>query len=53
MKRNKATYVIQVDIDTAKVRQHKVPYGICPLDRLAVVVESTEEPWVLGSDQLS
>ena len=50
---NKATYIIQVDVDTAKVRQNEVPYGICPLDRLAVIVESIEKPGVLGSNQLS
>lgn len=47
------TYIVQVNVNTPKVRQHEVPNGIRPLNGLAVVVEGIQKPWVLGRDQLS
>ena len=39
LEQRKGAYIVQINIDTPKVSQHEISYGICPLDRLAVVVE--------------
>lgn len=37
--RKKRTYIVEVDIDAAVMREYEVPDGICPLYRLGVIVE--------------
>jgi hypothetical protein len=38
--RRKRTYIVEVDIGAAVMREYKISDGICPLYRLGVVVES-------------
>lgn len=47
------THVVQINVDTAKVVEHKVSNGIRALDGVGIAVECLEEPWVLVGDELA
>jgi hypothetical protein len=47
-----STYIIQVNVDSAKVVQHKVSNGIGALDGVRIAVKGLEKPWVFGTDEL-
>ena len=51
--KKKRTYVVEVDVYTAKVREYKISDSVCPLYRLGIVVEGVQEPRVFGSDKLA
>ena len=38
-RRNKRTYVVEVDVYTAIMREYKVSDSVCPLYRLGVIVK--------------
>jgi hypothetical protein len=46
-------HIVQIDIDAAKMGQHKIADGVGPLNGLRIVVEGVEEPGVFGCDQLA
>ncbi len=37
--RKKRTYIVEVDVHTAVMREDKVSDSVCPLDRLGVIVK--------------
>jgi hypothetical protein len=47
------TYIIKVNICTAKVSKNKVSDSICPLDRVLVAVKCVEEPRIFVLDKLA
>jgi hypothetical protein len=46
IKTARCTYIVQVNVDSTKVVQDKVPNGIGALDRVRIAVKCLEEPWV-------
>ncbi len=51
--KTKRTYIVEVNVYPAVVREYKVSDGVCPLYRLGVVVKGVQEPRVFGSDELA
>ena len=51
--RTERTYIVEVDIYTAIVREDKVSDGVCPLYRLGVIIEGGQEPRIFGGDELA
>jgi hypothetical protein len=47
------TYIVQVNVDTTKVVQHKVSNRVGALDGVGVAVKCLEEPRVLVGDELA
>lgn len=45
--------IIQVNVDSAKVVEHKVANRIGALDGVGVAVEGLEKPWVFGGNELA
>ena len=35
----KRTYIVEIDVDPAIVREHKVPNGICPLYSVGIIIK--------------
>ena len=51
--KDRATYIVKIDIYPAIMREYKVSNGVCALYRLGVIVEGAQEPRILGSNELA
>jgi len=47
------TYIIHVNIDSSEVRQNEVADCISTHDRIRVVIECLQKPWVFCRNELS
>ena len=47
------TYIVEVYVYTTKVVENEVSDCVCALDRLRVVVESSQEPGIFGGYELA
>lgn len=47
------TYVVEINISSTVVGEHKVPNRVCALDGVVVAIEGVQEPRVLGGNELA
>ena len=47
------SYIVEIQVDTTKVGEDKIAYGVCALNGLGIVVKSVEEPRIFGGDELA
>lgn len=47
------TYIVQIDIGTAIVRQNEIPDRVRALDGVLVAIEGVQEPGVFRSNELA
>lgn len=49
----RCTHVIQINISSSIVCEHKVPNGVCALDGVIVAIKGIQEPGVFGGNEVA
>lgn len=47
------TYIVQIDIGSAKMGQNEITDRVCALDGVFVAVKGLEEPGIFGGDEVA